>query len=322
MNGATARPDCAEPSGAVSSTVQEIPLVIDCQGSELIAMLHLPTQPQARGMLSIVAGGPQYRGGVCRMQVHMARQLAAAGVPVLRFDYRGLGDSEGSFLGFLHVEDDLRAALAAFRARVPQLREVVLWGGCDAASASLIHAWKFPEVTGMVLGNPWVHSETTADVVEIRHYGQRMRDWDFWLKVLKLQYNPLPAAATLARGALGRLRRPAGTGAGAAVAIDETGLPFVERMRLGMQRFGGEVLLLMSGRSLRSQEFDELVRGNDPWQQALRAPRRVVRHDIPEGDQAFSTIATRVEVNDVTQRWLIDPAAVQSNDTTMASAQP
>jgi len=30
-------------------------------------------------MLSIVAGGPQYRGGVGRLQVQMARQLAAAG---------------------------------------------------------------------------------------------------------------------------------------------------------------------------------------------------------------------------------------------------
>lgn len=293
------------------AAVQEIPLVIDCQGSELIAMLHLPAKPQARGMLSIVAGGPQYRGGVCRMQVHMARHLAAAGVPVLRFDYRGLGDSEGRFLGFEHVEDDLRAALAAFRDRVPSLREVVLWGGCDAASASLIFAWKFPEITGLVLGNPWVHSEATADVVEIRHYGQRMRDWDFWLKVLKLQYNPLPAAVTLARGALGRLRRPA-TGGAAAVA-DETDMPFVQRMRRGMARFRGEVLLLMSGRSLRSQEFDALLRVDVPWQQALRAPRRVVRHDIPEGDQAFSTIATRVEVNDVTRRWLLDPAGVQPN---------
>lgn len=293
------------------AAVQEIPLVIDCQGSELIAMLHLPAKPQARGMLSIVAGGPQYRGGVCRMQVHMARHLAAAGVPVLRFDYRGLGDSEGRFLGFEHVEDDLRAALAAFRDRVPSLREVVLWGGCDAASASLIFAWKFPEITGLVLGNPWVHSEATADVVEIRHYGQRMRDWDFWLKVLKLQYNPLPAAVTLARGALGRLRRPA-TGGAAAVA-DETDMPFVQRMRRGMARFRGEVLLLMSGRSLRSQEFDALLRVDVPWQQALRAPRRVVRHDIPEGDQAFSTIATRDEVNDVTRRWLLDPAGVQPN---------
>lgn len=297
----------AQHEGTPMST-REIPVTFDCEGAELLGMVHLPDQPQARGMLSIVAGGPQYRGGVCRMQVQMARHLAAAGVPVMRFDYRGLGDSEGEFRGFQDVEADIRAALACFRRQAPGLREVVLWGGCDGASAVLINGWKFPEVAGLVLGNPWVHNAATSDVVEIKHYGQRMRDPQFWLKVLRLQYNPLPALATLLRGSTARLARALGGGTAAAAAADDPSTPFVPRMRTGLQRFRGDVLLLMSGKSLLSQEFDELLQGDAAWQQAARAPRRMVRHDIPEGDQAFSTMDTRAEVNAVTLQWLLDPA--------------
>ena len=298
----------------MSTAVQEIPLVFECQGCELIGMLHLPEAHTGRGMLSVVAGGPQYRGGVCRMQTNMARELAAAGVPVMRFDYRGLGDSEGEFRGFRDIGPDLAAAVAAFQAQVPQLREVVLWGGCDAASAILINAWRLPAVTGLVLGNPWVHSADTSDGVAVQHYGQRIRDKDFWLKLLRLQYNPLPALATLARRAASKLRpRPHGAGV-QGVEADDVHADFVGRMRKGMAGFRGEVLMLMSGRSLLSREFDQLVAEQPAWRQAMEAPRRLVRHVLPDADQAFSTLEARREVTSLTLRWMLDPDQLHSHD--------
>lgn len=287
--------------------VSEIPVVFDCEGSELVGMVHVPAEVRSRGMLLVVAGGPQYRGGVCRMQVQMARELAAAGVPVMRFDYRGLGDSEGQFRGFGDVERDLAAAVAEFQAQVPGLAEVVLWGGCDAASASLIHGWKLPQVTGLVLGNPWVHSDATSDAVAVKHFSQRARDLDFWMKVVKLQYNPLPAAWTLVRASAARLLPKDGGNHTGAATLDDASLPFQARMRIGMSQFKGDVLLLMSGRSLLAKEFDELVDTQAAWQQALRSPRQLARVDIADADQAFSTIGARIEVNQVTRRWMLDP---------------
>lgn len=301
--------------------VSELPVVFDCEGCELVGMVHRPERALSRGMLSIVAGGPQYRGGVGRLQVQMARQLAAAGVPVMRFDYRGLGDGEGRFRGFQDVEADLRAAVRAFRAHAPEVREVVLWGGCDAAAAIMINAWKIPEVTGIVTGNPWVHSEETGDAVVVKHhYRQRMKDADFWLKVLRLQYNPLPAAATVARSAwhgLQRRLRPQREGAAAgaeAAQADDPSHPFVPRMRAGLSRFQGDMLLLMSGRSLVSKEFDELVASDAGWQAALRGKRSLARHDMPDSDQTYSSIASRREVIEVTRRWMIDPRAALAVD--------
>lgn len=302
---------------------REIPLVFDCQGSRLIGMAHVPDTIRTRGMLSVVAGGPQYRGGVCRMQVQMARALAQTGVPVMRFDYRGMGDSEGSFRGFQDVEADLSSAIQAFQQRVPGLNEIVLWGGCDAASAILINAWKFPAVTGMVVGNPWVHSDDTGDVVAIKHYSRRLHDRDFWLKLVRLQYNPLPAIATVARGALLRLRSltaqhpaPAET-----AASDDLLAPHLDRMRNGLARYEGDLLLLMSGRSLVSKEFDELVASQPGWQQALRSQRHFVRHDMPDADQAFSSVASRAEAIAVTGSWMLDRHAMLTPADVIAAEQ-
>lgn len=298
----------------MSATAQEIPLVFECQGSELIGMLHLPPTHSGSGMLSVVAGGPQYRGGVCRMQINMARELAAAGVPVMRFDYRGLGDSEGEFRGFRDIGPDLAAAVATFQEHVPRLRKVVLWGGCDAASAILINAWRMPAVTSLVLGNPWVHTPETSDGVAVQHYGKRIRDKDFWLKLLRLQYNPLPAIGTLARRAATKLR-PQGLMTGPTEAPDDdVQADFVDRMRNGMAGFRGDVLMLMSGRSLLSREFDQLVAEQPAWQRAMARPRRLVRRLLPDADQAFSTLEARREVTELTRQWLLAPDQLHSDE--------
>lgn len=313
-------------TGAGTGDVTEVPVVFDCQGSRLFGVVHRPARPLTRGLLCVVAGGPQYRGGLARIQVRMARQLASAGVPVMRFDYRGLGDSEGQFRGFRFVEDDIGAALQTFLSQVPGMREVALWGGCDASSASLINGWKFPQVTGLLLGNPWVHSEETGDQVAVAHYRQRLRDLDFWLKLLRGGYNPLPAVATLLRRLRSKLWRALGGGRyqDKAPERDDPSLPFQQRMRLGLQRFRGDVLMLMSGRSLVSKEFDQLVVQSPAWQQALSAPPQVLRVDLPNADQAYSTIPTQREVIDLVTRWMCSPDQVQGHrgaSAVLAAAQ-
>lgn len=298
-------------------SAREIPSVFDCAGDALVSVTHVPDTVQARGVLAVVAGGPQYRGGVGRLQVKLARELAAAGIPVMRFDYRGLGDSEGAFRGFTDVEADLRAALAHFRQQVPGMQEVVLWGGCDAASAILINAWKFPEVTGIMVGNPWMDSEDAGTAVTVkRHYSRRIREKAFWLKVLRLEFNPLPALATVARMVIARLKKKLApsrpTPATAAAAQDDPSAPAVARMRAGLARFKGDMLLLMSGQSLVSAEFDEVVAADASWQQAMTAPRSVTRHDLPDADQTYSTLAARNQVIALARAWLLDTPAPAS----------
>jgi hypothetical protein len=174
----------------------------------------------------------------------------------------------------------------------------------------MINAWKYPQVTGIAVSNPWVHTLETADAAVVsQHFSARMREWDFWRKVVRLQYNPLPAMATLARAGgrwLQRQLRPSGPGPAPAQA-DDLGQHFIVRMRHGLSRFRGDMLLLMSGRSMVSKEFDALVLGSPDWQRALRDPRLVRRHDMPDADQTHSSVASRQELIHVAKTWLNNP---------------
>ena len=139
---------------------QERPVVFPCAGDDLCGILHpAPGPAQGVGMIVIV-GGPQYRVGSHPQFLLLARELAAAGYPVLRFDYRGMGDSEGAFRGFEGIDEDIRAAIDAFCTEAPEVEQVVLWGLCDAASAAAFYGHRDDRVAGMVLVKPWVRTES------------------------------------------------------------------------------------------------------------------------------------------------------------------
>lgn len=69
------------------------------------------------------AGGTMHTKGV----FHAAKALARIDVPVLRFNFRGVGRSAGSFSDGVGEQDDLRAALAFMTARYPGVTRI--WCG-------------------------------------------------------------------------------------------------------------------------------------------------------------------------------------------------
>lgn len=280
----------------------EVPVVFSCEDSELLGIVHRPEQPMAVGVLALVAGGPQYRGGCGRQLVSMARSLASGGIPVMRFDHRGLGDSGGDFLGFQHIEQDIRAAIDTFSATEPGIRKIVLWGGCDAASAALINAWRFPEVCGVILGNPFVSSAETKAAVSRQHYIKRLTEWSFWRKVFTLKYD----FASYVREFLSRLSSSSAMSLGNSQRdLPESGAcSYIDRMLFGLQKFDGPILFLMSGRSLVSKEFDALVARSASWSSAYNRPSNS-RVDLPDADQTFSSAESRSKVNQAVQNWIL-----------------
>ena len=110
----------------------EVPVCVECAGDALLGIVHKPARPNRRGLV-IVVGGPQYRVGSHRQFLMLARGLAEAGIAVMRFDYRGMADSDGAFRGFEDIGADVAAAIDVFTETVPEIEEVALWGLCDAA---------------------------------------------------------------------------------------------------------------------------------------------------------------------------------------------
>ena len=121
----------------------------DCAGSGLAATLDEGSS--ATGLL-IVTGGNETRAGAFSSQARLAADVAAAGHPVMRFDRRGVGDSEGVNMGFRNEADDIAAAVAAFGAQCPALNRVFAFGNCDAASALMLSGGD--GFDGLILSNP------------------------------------------------------------------------------------------------------------------------------------------------------------------------
>lgn len=158
----------------------------DCSGEALVGIVAMPEAAAPTGIL-IVVGGPQYRIGSHRQFLLLSRALASAGYAVMRFDVRGMGDGSGGQRPFDTLQDDIGAAIQVFQQHCPSVKRIVLWGLCDAASASLLYwgATEDTRISGLVLLNPWVRSETTLAKAHIKHYyGRRLFQAEFWQKLL------------------------------------------------------------------------------------------------------------------------------------------
>ena len=281
--------------------VESVALSFPCEGEQLIGVLSRPEVSRKTGLITVVAGGPQYRAGCGRQLVELAQALSAIGVPVLRFDYRGMGESTGQYQGFQHIEADIAAAIAELKRQVPEVEKIVLWGGCNAASACMINAWRFPEVSSLILGNPFVRSKALAEQVRKQHYLNRLRQGEFWRKLFTGKYRLSGYAREFCNAFVGRItNRFRSTRPGNGQGED---IPFQDKMFQGMQNFAGPCLFLISGRSLDSREFGILVKNSTEWQSLFY--RDGNKHlFLPEADQTFSTRASRETIISAASEWV------------------
>lgn len=100
---------------------EQLAIRFNCHGSGMVGIIDLPERPLPRGVL-VVAGQPYSRLGAQRQFAMLARALARRGIAVMRFDHRGVGDSEGCD----YNDSDVRTAVQEFCEQVPSVREVVL----------------------------------------------------------------------------------------------------------------------------------------------------------------------------------------------------
>ena len=269
--------------------------------SRLIGILSVPEAPSRTAVLVIV-GGPQYRAGSHRQFVLLARALAGAGYPVLRFDVRGMGDSEGEPRSFEAVSDDIAAAIDSLKRRLPEVEQVALWGLCDGASAALLylHDTQDPRVRALCLLNPWVRSESSLAATHVKHYyTKRLMQPEFWAKLASGKVG-LNAQADF-------MRKVRLAFSGNAVAPGDTTTapnpPFQRRMASAWSGFDGRMLLVLSGQDLTAKEFLEQATRDAAWAGSLTHPL-LTRRDFPDADHTFSDPASREAVKSATLEWI------------------
>lgn len=286
---------------------QEQAIRIRCQDSWLYGILSIPQRPIARGVL-IAVGGPQYRVGSHRQFVLLARYLAKQDIPVMRFDFRGMGDSSGGMRTFENVEDDLCYAVDYFFRECVFLQDVVVWGLCDAASAALFYAHKDKRIGGLVLLNPWVRTEHGIAKAYLKHYYlTRLLKLEFWKKLVRGQFN-LVASIRSFCGTIISVFPGKNDTVNTGVIKDQSGslfhqAPLPDRMLEGLKYFKGKTLVITSGDDMTAREFLDLLDSSLDWQETLKAKKVELFH-LQDANHTFATRQWRDQVAELTGNWV------------------
>jgi exosortase A-associated hydrolase 1 len=249
----------------------------NCQGSSLVGIIDVPERPLARGVL-LLADGAQYRVGAHRQFTLLSRALAVRGIPVMRFDRRGMGDSEGAAGGADALDDDIRAALREFFGHVPEMKEVVLLGLGDGASAAALYAGGDERVRGLVLLNPDVGVADLESRAPRTAALARLLEVGFWKKVAAGRHERGPAPAPQ--------RGP---------AVQDAAAPLSQRVAASLAAFRGKVLVVLGGAAPAGAEFARLIACH-------RLDCRKV--EIPGAGHHFASREWRDEVTTCSANWI------------------
>lgn len=286
------------------SVIDERAFLFDCASTPAVGVLSLPADRSPTVGLLIVVGGPQYRVGAHRQFVQLARHAAEQGCVAMRFDYRGMGDSWEDLRDFEGVATDLHDAIEAFYREVPSLERLVLWGLCDGASAACLHVGREARVDGLILFNPWVHTEAGEAATRLKHYyTQRLVSREFWRKLLRggvsWRTSAQALVATLRRYLHGQ-KSASAPGRGTPLAPDA---PLPDRMAAALQASGLPIAIGLSGNDRVAQEFEDVAVPMPAWKTVFQRQLVEMEH-IPDADHTLASAQWQAVVHRLTMHWL------------------
>jgi alpha-beta hydrolase superfamily lysophospholipase len=209
----------------VLGAVRERPLVVEQPFGSLIGVLAEPTDaPAASLALVLLNAGAMRRIGPNRFWVDIARRWAARGVPTLRFDLIGIGDSDGPSERYgdvtqLYVPgfmDQIQASLAALEAE-GLARRFVVGGLCSGGYWAFQAALEDDRVVqALLINGGYFFYDTSLDGARMRaRIRRRIFHLPTWRRLLRggLELDARTAALAL-------FRRAPETGRALAAAFD------------------------------------------------------------------------------------------------------
>jgi len=163
----------ADPARRAGMAVEWEPLWLGPPGRRLYAALHHASTCASTSLVlapPLLSEQPRSR----RLMFEMASVLAAQGLPCLRFDYYGTGDSEGDSEAhdLAAIRADFDVAVARMREYAPRARIVVMgWRGAALAAC----AWALQNVVdALVLCDPVMDGAAWLSQLEAADRSERM----------------------------------------------------------------------------------------------------------------------------------------------------
>lgn len=268
--------------------------MIDAENSRLAALYHPPQKPapgRPVGCL-ILVGGPQYRAGAHRQYIDLARHLAVNGIGVLRFDYSGMGDSEGALTDLEGRSADIAAAAETLRDKLGADARIFPWGLCEGASAIFMHHGKIPNLAGAIIANPWVGDARIEAQVHWRHYYLgKLRAKNLWQR---FRSGKLLSSSLIdnARGFVAGARPQEEVTYGPSLhALPDNLMNLINRNK--------PILYLASADDRERETFDYATRKDPRWARVRKSPL-FIRKDLPNADHTFSRQSAKDAVKALT----------------------
>lgn len=271
-------------------------------GKRLYGVAHLPrakTLPAA--VVIVLTGGPQVRTGAHRLYVELSRYLAAHGVASLRFDYEGLGDSEGDFVGFSRAGSSIQAAIHYVKNTYGQDVNIFIWSLCDGATAALLYAVdNQDQVQGVILCNPYLPSEGELARATIKYYYCiRFLDVSFWKKLFGFKVNITRSLSSLLASA-----RTAGLFKGTGKSCS-CPLPLSEAFACALSDYSSPVRIILSRNDIVAATFMDLLKKHEKHLQQ-HGQGWIEPHMIEGANHTFTDPKTKKQLFRVTLEYLGD----------------
>lgn len=245
----------------MNSETMEEPVQFSCNGKSLYGIFHKPDAGHIPNtIVIIVIGGSQIRIGGHRLYLQLARFLCMQGVAVLRFDYEGMGDSQGDYIGFEEACPSIEAAVSFASQRLPAKANIILWSLCSGSSACAVCAGEHSDkIEGLILCNPFlINDEQDKAKVIIKHYYmKRFFKKEFWINLFLFRIKTIITVKELFR-----LIKTAISfkNFGINIKSNNTQKPLSGRFIDGVIAFNKPVYFILSTDDIVAKDFNDVIK--------------------------------------------------------------
>ena len=315
------------------------------EGLRLFGMLHQPAAPrEGAETVLILSPGVKMRVAPHRLYVKLAERFVSMGHPVLRFDFHGLGDSEGGaaealladFYGATQLGRYVGDTIAAmdWMQRTHGTRRFIAAGLCGGALTGLLTAANDTRIVALcAISIPVILDGSDRDAARYITASQltamrtgywrklRLAEWRSWMRLLTFRSDFRMIGKTLLAPIYARIRRSTSPAKDAPTAVhaDNTNPLFAPAFR-NMVTTSRPVLLVFAESDRLFWEFEEkFLQRHGRTLERYAAWYRV--HVTPQANHIFSSSEWQEDLFEQCSRWLDERAARMTLHTPVAGEE-